>query len=440
MVIAERPIILRHSPDHLLARMYEAEHQAERHRPSGAAYTCALGVCAVLTLAAIASIVYLLLTHAPRIDWGYAAAAAAFLVGSIQAAPVVAVIARLARGWWASPISRLCDLLGLAAVASTPLLLILLYLLPQWFGRESIWFDLVTAPQAPDVAAIVMLAAAGIGLIALSGTPRIRRWAGTPSNWERLLVAQVILGSLYTGMLLYVDFIVISDLGVSLVPGWDSAVMPVYQAFTGFEGALAVTILAAAAARRFGHLEGIITTDVFTSLAKLLLGFGLLYIWFFWSEFLTYWYGRLPNEKDVLRLFAFGPYIVPFAISVICCFFVPLTGLLWNHMRTSIRGVTIVAAIVLAGNYVDRVRLFVPAWSLAGPPAHALALPLPPLHVPGATDVLILLGAPAAVLAVILVAIRRLGPIAAWERQRDLLLRLDAPYLETTMPVLAKPN
>ncbi|HEU0167526.1 MAG TPA: hypothetical protein VFS62_07100 [Chloroflexota bacterium] len=436
MLILDPPVVLRHPPDQLLANLYEAEHQAER-RPAGPAYQAALAVSAALTAAAIASVIYLLATRAPLIDWGYPAAAAAFLVGSIQAAPVISVIARIARGWWASPINRLCDLLGLAGVASTPLLLILLYRLPQFYGRESIWFDQVSAPQAPDAVAFVLLAVAGLGLLALGAAPRSDRWHPTAVNWERLLVAQVILGSLYTGVLLYVDLLVISDLGVSLVPGWDSSVMPVYFAFTGFEGGLAMTVLAAAAARRAGYP---VHTDVFTSLAKLLLAFGLLYIWFFWSEFLTYWYGRLPNEKDVLRLFDFGPYIVPFAVSVICCFFAPLVLLLWNHMRTNVRGVTITAGIVLAGNYVDRVRLFVPAWSVAGPPAHDLPVPLPALHVPGLTDVLVLLGAPGAALCLMLLVARRIGPMAAWERQRDLLLRLDAPYLETEMPVVAKPN
>jgi hypothetical protein len=397
-------------------------------------------VSGALGLAAAAAVAYLLASGAPAAEWGYAAAAGAVLVSSLQAAPVVSAITRFTRGFWGVPLRRAADLLALAGVVSTPLLLILLYQLPDWQGRPSIWFDAAGAPQAPDAAAIVLLALAGLAILAAGAWPERRGWAGTPRQWSAAMLALAVLGALYLALLLYVDMVVVSDLAVSLVPGWHSSDMPAYQVFTGFEAALAAVTVAVACLRRFGGLQAYIRDDVFKALGKLLLAFGLLFIWFFWAEFLTYWYGRLPDEKDLMRLFMFGSYLIPFGLSMLCNFLLPVALLIWNSVRASVAGVMAVAVLVLIGNVADRVRIYVASWALAGPVAAHFGPELPPGRIPDLADALILVGAPAAVACLFLLALRLMAPVAMWEHRRDVLLRLEQPFLKTVMPVVAKPD
>ncbi|HEX6512844.1 MAG TPA: hypothetical protein VF157_11125, partial [Chloroflexota bacterium] len=345
-MIATPPQIVQHEPAALQAEM-AAAGMALRRRPRGLAYWLVVAFTGMLGLAAGGAVGFRLWKGAQAVEWGYAAATAAFLVSSVQAAPAVAAITRLTRGYWATTLRRACDLLAVAGLVSTPLLTVLLYQLPNWKGRPSIWFDLVTAPQAPDAAAVALLAFAGLGMLWLGGWPDRAPRGGTPRHWEALLLGQVLLGSLYMAMLLYAGLVVASDLAVSLVPGWNSAEMIIYQIFTGFEGGLAATIVALACLRRFGGLQPYIHTDVFTALSKLLLGFALLFIWFFWAEFLTFWYGRLPDEKDLMRLFMFGSYVIPFGLSLLANFLLPVALLIWNSVRASIAGTIAVAAIVL---------------------------------------------------------------------------------------------
>ncbi len=372
---------------------------------------------------------------APASTWGYAAATLAFLLSSVQAAPALAAMSRLARGHWASRLNRMAELLGLSGLITAPLGVILLYRLPDWKDRPSIWFGFVTAPQAPDAVAFVLFAATGLTILRLAD-----RSMGTPKQWRVSTLSLALLGAFYIGLLLYVDMLVASDLAVSLVPGSHSSDMVVYQVFTGFQGTLAAVTVAVACVRHFGRLQESIGEDVFKALSKLLLGFSLLFIWFFWAEFLTFWYGRLPAEKDLMRLFMFDTYVVPFGLSILCNFILPVGLLIWNSVRASIRGTTVVAAIILIGNLADRVRLYVASWSLSGPVKDRFGPDLPPVHVPTLPDVLILLGGPAAVICLILLALRYVAPIAPWEYQRDRLLRVEQPYLQTTMPVVAKPE
>lgn len=435
-MIAEPVEVFRHDATALREQMVSAREEL-LHVPSGPGYWTSVALSGALSICAGAALAFRLLTSTQLVDWGYTAATAAFLVSSVQAAPAVAIITRLTRGYWAVSVRRLAELAALAALVSTPLLLILLYRLPNWKGRPSVWFGLVTAPQTPDAIAVVLFGFAGLSILWLGALPESRRWAGSPKQWETVELGSVLLGSLYVTLLLYVDMLVVSDLGVSLVNGWHSSDMPVYQVFTGFEGALAATILAVACVRHFGRLQAHIHEDAFKALSKLLLAFALLFIWFFWSEFLTFWYGRLPDEKDLMRLFMFGPYLAPFAISILCNFLLPLSVLMWNPLRASISATTTVAAIVLIGNFADRVRLFVPSWSLAGPIADHFGA-LPPTRVPDVADLLIVFGCPAAVVFLMLITVRFVPPIALWEYRRDLLLRFERPFARARMPVVAK--
>jgi hypothetical protein len=110
--------------------------------------------------------------------------------------------------------------------------------------------------------------------------------------------------------------------------------------------------------------------------------------------------------------------------------------LIWNSARSSVAATTFTAAVILVGNYADRVRIFVPAWSLAGPPRPTFDVPA--AHVPNVLDVLILVGVPAAVVLLFLLALRFISPISMWEHRRDLLLRVEQPFLKTSMPVIAR--
>jgi hypothetical protein len=281
----------------------------------------------------------------PRWRWGYVAATLTFLLSAAQLAPVLSTATRLGRGYWGAGLRRLADIFGLAGIITAPLLVVVLIQLPDWRGRPSIWFDWPGAPGVYDAAAAIGLAIAGAGLVAITTWPehRGRSWQGTPTRWRVLTRGTIALGGLYILLAVFVHLLLVSDLAISLVPGWHSGVVPPYHVASGFEAAVALVVVGVAMAR--GLNERISRTC-----AKLLLALALLWFYFVWCELLTDWYGATPDERSTLELFMFGPGAGLFIAASVCELVVPLAVLIWNPARSSPRVVTLVAAVVVVGN------------------------------------------------------------------------------------------
>lgn len=440
-------------------------HQADVEHllgwPSGQrgwGYWSTVFVLSLLAAAGAGSLIIMALQPALPAKWGYTAATLAFLVQTCMAAPLLALTARLAKGLWAAPLHRLSELLALGGLVVSPLFIFLLFQLPAWPGRPSIWFDWPGAPALYDSAAVAMLALAGLVLVFVGSAPdrpltplsrlshlpmpgefsRPMYPVVSPKHWRLLDAATGLLGIIYALLYVYVQLLLTSDMAMSLVPGWHSAIMPPAHAIQGLQAGFAAVLIAAALARHFGKLERFLSVDPFWSASKLLLALALLFFYLFWSEFLTYWYGRTPDEQALLNLLMFGPYVVPFILSLGLNFVVPFALLLWNSVRLSTAGPVAAAASILLGTFFEQVRLFVPAWTVAGPVVKRLTV-VPATQFPTLLDLLIVAGGPAAVTLLVLLSLKWASPIAVWEYKAQLLLRADEPYLRTSVPVLAKP-
>jgi hypothetical protein len=121
------------------------------------------------------------------------------------------------------------------------------------------------------------------------------------------------------------------------------------------------------------------------------------------------------------------------------CFLMPFLLLLWNRIRGSIVGATVTAALVLVGVLADRVRIYVAAWQVAGPVGQELG-DVPPMQWPGLLDVLVLVGLPAAVLLLYLLALRLWPVVALWEYRLLRLLRVERRLVRKKVTVIAKPS
>ena len=440
-------------------------HEAALHRTAqGSRYRLALLACGAIGAVGVLALAATAFTReaAPYARWGYTAAITMFLLSTAQAAPTLAFASRLGRGWWGGPLRRVADAGALAAVVTTPALLLLLWHLPDWHERPSIWQRWPGAPQVWDSMAILLLAALGLVVLWLDVLPdrddgrttasgndasssslfvvRPARWWGAERQWRALGKGQILLGGLYLMLYAFVQLLVTSDMAVSLVPGWHSSVMPPYMVVTSLEGGAAFAVVALWAVRRWGRLERFVDHSPFHAASKILLALSLLWFYFFWAEFLTYWYGRMPDEQHLLQLLMFGPSFTPFLSAFLLSFVAPFLLLMWNPVRKSVRGVTLAAALILVGNVLDRVRLFVSAWSVAEDQVPRHLEVLPAAQMPGVLDVLVGIGLPAAVLALLLLAAGWVPPLSLWEVKASRLLKTEHRFMRTSVPLVAKPS
>lgn len=405
-------------------------NRTDTHRPAAAPAFVKIILIAATLIGAIA-FTTMMLGGAARAQWGYVAATIAFVLSAAQLSPALALTSRLSRAVWAAPLRRIADVLALGGIATAPALLVLQAQLPAWSGRPSIWFDWPGAPQLYDGVAAVALALTGAAVVAVSlggDRPKALR------QWRILTGALVALGSFYVMLAVFVHLLICSDLLLSLVPGWHSAVIPAYHVVSAFEAAIALIAVILA-------VVGPTHRETFHAMGKLLLAMALLWFYFVWCELLTNWYGRTPDEQSVLALFMFGPTAPLFAIAALCEFVLPVLVLIWSSARGSVATVTVVAVFVLVGSFADRLRLFVPAWSVATDvPTEHLPEPLPPIAWPGLAEVLASAGVIALVALIVVTIAERVPLTDTWETRAAHRLTPERRMLRTRVSVVGRPS
>ncbi len=363
-------------------------------------------VAALAGALVVEAIALIALREAPLARWGYVAAAVVFAASTVQAAPPVALASRLAHGAWGIPVRRLAELCGLSTLITVPVVVALLARLPDWHLRPSVWLDWPGAPLLWDTVAVMLLALAGCALALVP-----LRQARSLVQWRSRQLAATILGTLYLMCLVFVHVLLSSDLAMSLVPGWASPNFAAYQAVSSLQGGAAFVTLLLAVTNR--HAE-----RTFHALGKILLSLSLLWFYFTWSELLTYWYGRTPAEIALLSLLMFGPTLWLFVATALGAFVVPVTLLIWNPVRNSVRGPCVAAGLILLGLLLDRVRVYVAAWTVAGPVRERLEDVPVALLLPRLPELLAALAIVAA--AVLLVALALPRPTVVVQRKREL--------------------
>ena len=73
--------------------------------------------------------------------WGYYAALFAYLLTTVQAAPLVAIGLRAIKAEWRRPLARAAMLFSVVGVFNLLIYIPLVFVLPVTDGRKTIWFD-----------------------------------------------------------------------------------------------------------------------------------------------------------------------------------------------------------------------------------------------------------------------------------------------------------
>lgn len=394
-----------------------------------------------------------------RSEWGYHAAAFAYLLLTAQSAVLVSVALRMVRAHWRRSLARVSEMFAVVGLFNFLVFIPLLWLLPSTEGRLSLWFDMPgNSAHIWDTLTMAILVLCGFGLLYFAAIPdlatirdhsegskmaRYRRlalgWEGTPKQWRALQAGLGVLGGFYFLMLIYAHAMISVDFSMSLVPGWKDAIFPTYHALSGLQAGIATLIVTMFILRRFGGLEKYIEIDQFWALSKILLATCLLWFYFWWAGFFTYWYGRTPAEQSVLQYIMFDTYRIPFFSAFALCFPMPFLILMWNIMRKTDWGPTLAASFVLLGAMFNVVRMYVPAFGVEDPSPHALKV-IPVAIYPTVNDILGFAGVIAGGILVYMLSTRIFPLISLWEVKEGMLLQRIQKFLKTEIRVMGKPE
>ena len=422
-----------------------------------------------LGLLSIAGIVALVLKWIDQSDdstrWGYVAALVTFLLSVTGGAPMVAMAPVFAKANWVRPVTRIAAMFSFAGVVTVITLIPLVALLPplvtEGARRRTIWFEAPDySPHFWSTLGLVLLLFTGLALFYSAAIPDFasmrdhstgwrqrwgkklaRGWVGTNAQWRTLRMRIGMFGTFYFLILVFVNFLITTDFGQSLVPGWRDAIFPMYHTISSLQAGVAGVVVALWAARRYMHLEKYVHVDAFWSLGRLLFALTLLWVYFFYSSFIVFWWGRSATDIATLNLLIKGPMMYVFIAGMLLIWFVPWWILIWNKVRRSVNGMAIGAAVILVGVLLDRIRIFVPAWSVPSDQIHDRWLTkIPGTVYPDLFDILIMAGGISLAVLIIMLMTRVIPVLSVWQVQEFNLLSKPIKYMRGHATLVAKPD
>lgn len=370
-------------------------------------------------------------------QWGIYLANYVFWIGVSKGGTLISALLRLTKSGWRRPVTRCAEAITVFAMVIGPSFAILHTGRPAYFWRclplpdmNGVWPNF-RSPIAWDVVALTTYLVGSVVYLWMplipdaaalrERTTGLRRalysfvalgWEGTARQWATLEAAIRVMAIVVLCVAVSVHTVVSFVFGLSTVPGWHSTIFgPMFVMGAMYSG-LAAVILVMALVRSTLGLSKRITTRQFDPLAKILLTLTLIWAWFVSSDLLTVWYGGAAVERAVLGTRTAGAHGLTFWTMVICNLGVPLALLPWRRVRRSPAWLSMVSVVILAGMYLERLHIVVPA--LENP---RLAGAMAPPYSPGFVELAVTGGTVAAFLLMYLLFVRLFPIIAVWEWQ-----------------------
>ncbi len=437
--------------------------------PSG--YKLALGIALILT--ALGVVGFIARAGADGFDspgpWGYYAAIFSFVFMVTGAAPLVAAAFRFTKSHWRRPLSRVAEMFALVGVVNVVLFIPLLMVMPPIYNaaaegtdlsvRRTIWFEVpYGAPYAWDFLCFVGLALCSLAILWLSATPDMAQarvtatgfrralygglagwWYGTKRQWNQHRAGLALLGAFYFMFLIFVQFVFITEFAMSMVPFWKDSVLPPMFTVMSFQTSLGLILIVMFIMRKWGGYEGYLGKAPFWSASKILLGLTLLWTYHLFAFFITYWYGRLEVEQNILKYVFVQPYLVMFLGNMLFSFLIPFLMLIWNPLRRSAWGAPLAGLAALVGGLLFNLRTFAAAFNTGNHYEFALSS-VPAAVWPDMWDVFMVLGGLGIVALVFLVGAKLLPLMSIWEVKEGTLYQRMDRLMKGEYLVLAKPE
>jgi molybdopterin-containing oxidoreductase family membrane subunit len=317
--------------------------------------------------------------------WGVYITNFVFFIGLSHAGTLISAILRIVGAEWRRPFTRLAEAV---TVFSLP------------FGVGSILLDLgridrifnviryarFQSPMLWDVTAVSLYLTSSVVFFYIAMIPDIallrdrypdaagwRRWLyrvlslgwqGTPEQFHRLEKIMGVFAIFLTLLVVTVHTVVSWIFGMTIVPGWHTAIIgPYFLVGAIFSGVAAVAIVAAILRWVLG-LQEYITPKHFDYLGKFLVALTLAWIYFTFAEFLTTVYGSEPAHMAVFWAKFREEFSLAMFLMILFCAIVPLPILAWRRTRT-IFGIVVASISINIGMWMERWTVIVP--SLARP-------------------------------------------------------------------------
>lgn len=145
------------------------------------------------------------------------------------------------------------------------------------------------------------------------------------------------------------------DFEMTMIPGWHSASYGVYQFVSMFHAFLAFFAIMLFFLKRSGKMNRPIEPFVFNFLAQMMLAFTILWTYFYFTQYLIMWYGRLPEEMNRFHAMMQNDLAPIWWVFLVLKFMIPfVTFATWTANRHNPYVIVMVATGLLIGTWLER--------------------------------------------------------------------------------------
>ena len=184
-------------------------------------------------------------------------------------------------------------------------------------------------------------------------------WQGTPGQFHRLEKVLDGMAIFMTMLVVTVHTVVSWVFGMTLQPGWHTALIGPFFLLGAILSGSAAVVIALAILRKVYHLEKVLTINLFNSLRKLLITFTLGWLYMMIAEYLTSGYGNLSEESRVLQDKFSGNYALLFWSMTVFVFFIPLLIFIFRG-KNRIGWMVAASILINIGMWLERFIVVVP--------------------------------------------------------------------------------
>lgn len=144
------------------------------------------------------------------------------------------------------------------------------------------------------------------------------------------------------------------DFEMTLVPHWHSAIYGMQQFVSNFGMFLAFLVVWIYVLNTRQKLLRPVADYVYNYIGQFMLAFTLLWIYTFYAQYLTIWYGNIPDETDRVMGMQNGDYSFIWWSMLVLKFVIPFVTLCFPGPRHNPVAINAVAASIILGTLFER--------------------------------------------------------------------------------------
>ncbi|MFI5150482.1 MAG: NrfD/PsrC family molybdoenzyme membrane anchor subunit [Bacteroidia bacterium] len=313
-------------------------------------------------------------------SWGIYISNFVFFVAVSLVGALISSILRLTHFEWYRPLTRIAEIIAVAAITFAGLIIIV------DMGRPDRVLNLFThgriqSPILWDVVVVSTYLVTGVLLLYLPlipgiaicrnklvNKPRWQRWMykklalgwdGRAEQWDIMKKCINILCILVIPLAISIHTVTAWLFATTLRPGWDSTNFGPYFVSGAFLAGTGCVILGMAVFRKVYSLEKYITEVHFNNMGKLLVFLALIYAYFNVNEYLVPAYKMERGEAKLLNDLLVGPTSGLFWTAQILGMAIPAVLLLFKRFRRP-AAITFISLFVVVFAWVKRYLIVTP--------------------------------------------------------------------------------